>query len=301
MKKLMITGVLTCLALGLNLGDAEAARMGGGKSMGMQRQSVAPKPTAPAQAAPAPAPSAPAATPAAAPKRNWLGPLAGLAAGFGIAALFSHFGLGADLANFFMLALLALAAFFIFKLLFRRKIPATQSAGETAAAMEYAGAIPTNPTNPTNPTILTSPSTPSVTQGASAPLFAPVSTHLPEGFDSLMFLHIAKLNFVRLQAANDSKNIEDIREFTSPEVFAEIKMQLDERGNTPQKTDVVSLEAELLEVSTEGKQHIASVRFSGFIRETDEAGATPFCELWNLSKSTETNMGWVIAGIQQIN
>jgi len=295
MKKLMIAGFLACLALGLNAVDAEAARMGGGKSIGMQRQSVAPKPASPAQAAPAPAPAAPAAAPASTPKRNWLGPLAGLAAGFGIAALFSHFGLGADLANFFMLALLALAAFFIFKLLFRRQQPATQSAGEISAPSEYAGSLPKHPTSST--------SSPSPMSPNNSPTPAPAN--LPEGFDSQAFLHIAKLNFVRLQAANDSNNSADIREFTTPEVFAEIKMQMDERGNerggAAQKTDVVRLDAELLELSTEGKQHIASVCFSGLIRETAAAPATPFCEIWNLSKPTDSDKGWVIAGIQQAN
>jgi predicted lipid-binding transport protein (Tim44 family) len=293
MKKLMISAFLACLALGFSAGDAQAARMGSGKSMGMQRQSVAPRPATPAQAAPAPAPTPPAAAPAPAPKRNWLGPLAGLAAGFGIAALFSQLGLGADLANFFMLALLALAALLIFKLLFRRKLPAVQSAGEIAPRLEYAASTPSTlpPTRTTGPA------------GGPQPLSAPNPAQLPEGFDSQTFLQIAKRNFIRLQAANDAKNIDDIREFTCPEVFAEIRMQMDERGDehmrAPQKTEVVSLEAELLEVCSEGQQHIASVRFSGMIRETAGAAATPFCEIWNLSKPTVSGQGWVIAGIQQ--
>jgi predicted lipid-binding transport protein (Tim44 family) len=288
MKKLMLTGFLACLALGLSTSDVEAARMGSGKSIGMQRQSVAPKPTAPAaQAAPAPAP--PAAAPAAAPKRNWLGPLAGLATGFGIAALFSHFGLGADLANFFMLALLALAAFFIFRLLFRRPLPAVQSAGESMAPMEYTGVKPAAQSAPISPPV----------SASNSESKDSISTPIPAGFDSQAFLHIAKLNFVRLQAANDARNSADIREFTTPEVFAEIRMQMDERGDTAQQTEVVTLQAELLEVGTEGRQHIASVRFSGLIRETPEATASPFCEIWNLSQSIDSDKGWVVAGIQQ--
>jgi predicted lipid-binding transport protein (Tim44 family) len=114
-------------------------------------------------------------------------------------------------------------------------------------------------------------------------------------------VRIAKLNFIRLQAANDAKNLDDMREFTSPELFAEIKLQMDERGNAPQQTDVVMLNAELLEVITEGNRHIASVRFSGLIRE--EAGAAPaqFEEVWHLIKPVEGDKGWTIAGIQQVN
>jgi hypothetical protein len=109
MKNMFIAAFMTIIALGFGIGDAEAARLGGSKSVGMQRQSLAPRPVSPAQAAPA-APSAPVGAPAATPKRNWLGPLAGLAAGLGIAALLSKFGMGAGMANMLMIALLAMAA-----------------------------------------------------------------------------------------------------------------------------------------------------------------------------------------------
>ena len=292
MKKILMTGFVALLALGLNYGEAEAARMGGGKSVGMQRQSVAPKPATPAQAAPAPVAPSPAAAPAVAPKRIWLGPIAGLAAGLGIAALLSHFGMGAGMANFLMIALLVLAAFFIFKLVFRRNPSATQPAVNPAEPLQYAGAGNSGMAPPPQPVFQPD----SVASGS-----APSVQRIPDGFDTEGFLRVAKLNFVRLQAANDTKNLEDIREFTCPELFAEIKMQMDERGNGPQQTDVVSLEARLREVSTEGNQHIASVHFSGMIRETAGAAAASFNEIWNLSKSTGDSKGWVIAGIQQVN
>ena len=112
---------------------------------------------------------------------------------------------------------------------------------------------------------------------------------------------MAKLNFVRLQASNDARNIDDIREFVSPELFAEIRMQIDERGAAPQQTDIVTLNAELLEVTTESGRHIASVHFSGMIREVAGAAAAPFDEVWNLSKPADGSKGWVIAGIQQLS
>ena len=102
-----------------------------------------------------------------------------------------------------------------------------------------------------------------------------------------------------LQASNDAKNLEDIREFVSPGLYAEIKLQMDERGNQPQQTDVVTLQAELLELVTEDARHIASVRFSGSIREVVGGVAGPFEEIWHLSKPVDGNKGWVIAGIQQ--
>jgi predicted lipid-binding transport protein (Tim44 family) len=292
MKKLILSFCTVVLALGLVVGEAEAARLGGGKSLGMQRQSVAPRPAAPAQQATPAAPSAPVGAPAAAPKRNWMGPLAGLAAGLGIAALFSHFGMGAGMSNFLMIALLALAAVFVFKWLFARKASAAPSDN-----MQYAGAGGSNP--PPQPAL--QPASAPQFGSSAPPLSAAPAARVPEGFDSEGFLRIAKLNFVRLQAANDAKNMDDIREFVAPEMFAEFKMQMDERGNAPQQTDVVTLNAELIEVVTEGNRHIASVHFSGMIREVAGAAAVPFNEVWNLSKPTEGGKGWVISGIQQLN
>ena len=287
MKNMFIAAFMTIIALGFGIGDAEAARLGGSKSVGMQRQSLAPKPASPAQAAPT-APSAPVGAPAATPKRNWLGPLAGLAAGLGIAALLSKFGMGAGMANMLMIALLAMAAVFVFKWLFRRNASAAQPAG----SLQYAGG---------SYSAMTPPPQAASSFGSSASTVAPSAQRIPAGFDTEAFLRIAKLNFVRLQAANDVKNLDDIREFVSPELLAEIKMQMDERGNAPQQTDVVTLNADLLEVTTESNRHIASVHFSGTIREVMSTAAAPFDEIWNLSKSIEGNLGWVVAGIQQLN
>ncbi len=280
MKNVLMALFVAIVSLGLGAGDAEAARIGGGRSVGMQRQAVAPKPAAPAQQAAPATPAAPTAAPAATPKRNWLGPVAGLAAGIGLAALFSHFGLGEGMANIAMIALLAMAAVFIVRMLMRRNAPA-------ADPMQYAGAGGRPVLNPA-----TSP-----LPGSSAAV--PAASRLPAGFDSEGFLRVAKANFIRLQAANDARNIDDIREFVSPEMFAEIKLQMDERGDAPQQTDVVTLNAELLEVVTEGSRHIASVRFGGMIREQAGAAAAPFDEIWNLSKPVDGSAGWVVAGIQQ--
>ncbi len=287
MKNMFIAAFMTIIALGFGIGDAEAARLGGSKSVGMQRQSLAPRPASPAQAAPA-APSAPVGAPAATPKRNWLGPLAGLAAGLGIAALLSKFGMGAGMANMLMIALLAMAAVFVFKWLLRRNASAAQPAG----SLQYAGGSCSAMTPPPQ-------ATPSF--GSSATAATIPAQRIPADFDTTAFLRIAKLNFVRLQASNDAKNLDDIREFVSPELFAEIKMQMDERGNAPQQTDVVTLNADLLEVTTESNRHIASVHFSGTIREIVSAAAAPFDEIWNLSKPLDGNQGWVVAGIQQLS
>ncbi|WP_247364106.1 Tim44 domain-containing protein, partial [Ralstonia pseudosolanacearum] len=123
---------------------------------------------------------------------------------------------------------------------------------------------------------------------------------VPADFDTQAFLRNAKVYFVRLQAAWDAGNLNDIREFTTPEMFAEIKMDLTDRGTVPNKTDVVSVEAELLGIETHPTEYLASVRFSGMIREETSAPAQPFAEVWNLTKPTQGSGGWVLAGIQQL-
>jgi predicted lipid-binding transport protein (Tim44 family) len=276
MKNLLLALFLSFVTLGLAVDDAEAARFGGGRSFGVPRQ-VTPRPAAPTRQA---APTAPARTPAAAPQRGgWMGPIAGLAAGIGLAALFSHLGLGEELANVVMILLLAMAAMFVFRMLFRRNAP--------ARPMQYAG---TGQGQGAAAWVQTS--------GAAAG--DPADSSIPADFDVPQFLRAAKLKFVRLQAAYDAGNHEDIREFTTPEVFAETKLQMDERGSVAQQTDVVRLDAELLEATTEGRQHVASVRFFGLIREQADGVAAPFDEVWVLTKPVTGEHGWVIAGIQQI-
>ena len=290
MKNVLIAAFAAVVGLGLAAGDAEAKRVGDGKSSGMQRDStVMKKDAAPAQPA-APAqnavPAKPAqTTPAPQPSgmSRWLGPIAGLAAGIGLAALLSHFGMGEGVASFLMLLLIGLAIFFVIRLIFRRKAPESQP-------LQYAGAG-----NTPAPMQFEAPAA-----GSTAPAAATTGS-IPAGFDVDGFLRQAKLNFVRLQAANDQKNIEDIRNFTTPEMFAEIKLEIDERGGGTQQTDVVTLNAELLDVAEENRQYVASVRFHGAIREVEGAAPEAFDEVWHLTKPLDGSRGWVVAGIQQYN
>ena len=290
MKRLMIAAFAALVGLGMMVHDAEAKRLGGGKSFGMQRQATPP-------AAPAAA-GEPAAAPAAAAKPagmgRFLGPLAGLAVGLGIAALLSHFGLGEEMAGMLMLLVLVMAAVFVVRWLLSKRSP--------QSGMQYAGSAnaPGNlvPANLT-PAKFESSKVPGGTHSAGATAAGTATRNIPADFDVEGFLRQAKLNFVRLQAANDRGDMDDIREFTAPELFAEIRMQFQERGGKVQETDVMQLDAELLEVVTEDKRHIASVHFSGQLREDGAAPAT-FAEIWHLAKPTDGSRGWNVAGIQQV-
>ena len=284
MKQALIALFVAAFGLGL-VADAEAKRIGGGRSSGMQRNITPQKPVAPAQGTTA-APTAPVPQPSG--MSRWLGPVAGLAAGIGLAAMLSHFGLGEGFATIVMMLLIALAVFVVIRLLFGRRAPQQNQPLQYAGGNNEPAAAP-----------IRFDAQPAA--GGTAAAAAASSGSLPAGFDVDGFLRQAKLNFLRLQAANDARNIEDIRNFTTPEMFAEIKLEIEERGGGAQQTDVVTLNADLLDVSEEQGQYIASVRFHGAIRETEGAAPAAFDEAWHLTKPSDGSRGWVIAGIQQFN
>lgn len=303
MKSLILALTLAVTSAALVPGIADAKRLGGGGTSGMKR--TLPAPTAPNSLPAQPAPTnnatnpaaAPgmAAAPAAAPKRSWMGPIAGLAAGLGIAALLSHFGLGAGVANFLMMVLLAVAAFALIRFVMRRFAkPSTglQFAGAGANGLNANGPSWHEQARPVPMAQPLSSAAPQASAAAAAPL-------LPADFDAAGFERIAKMIFIRMQAANDAGDLNDLRNFTTPEMFAAARLELQERGTAAQQTDVVRIDAQVLDVVEEAGRQIVSVRFHGLIREEKDGTAAPFDEVWHLVKPTDGSREWAIAGIQQ--
>ncbi len=293
MKTLALFALALTIGLTVPVGNAEAKRLGGGSSFGMQRQ-MTPPAKAPAAA---PAPSAPtnaaaakpgaAAAPAAA-GRSWMGPIAGLAAGLGLAALASHFGFGEELANFMMMALLAFVVIAAIGFFMRKRAAAQQPALAGAHGMQYSA----NRFEPAAQHVE------NVGAGGTAST-GNTAANIPADFDVPGFVRNAKVHYIRLQAANDAGNLDDIREFTTPEMFAEIKMAISERAGATQETDVVAIEADVIEVVEEANRYIVSVRFTGQVRE-DAGPATAVDEVWHLVKPLQGKGGWLLAGIQQL-
>jgi predicted lipid-binding transport protein (Tim44 family) len=213
-----------------------------------------------------------------------MGPIAGLAAGLGIAALASHLGFGEELANFLTIALLAMAAIFVVRWLMRRF--AGQGAAAAPRGMQFAG-MPGGSVPPMQAPVMPA-------GGSSAAAAA-----VPAGFDAAGFERIAKMIFIRLQAANDSGDLNDLRAFTTPEMFAAIRLDLQDRQGSAQQTDVVQIDAEVLDVAEEAQRQIVSVRFHGLIREQRDDAAAPFDEVWHLVRPRDGSREWAIAGIQQ--
>ncbi len=326
--------------------DAEARRIGGGKAAGMQRQAPPPQPAqtpaqsqaTPATPAPTNAPTANAAgTQAAAPvagtaaaagagaaaakSRSWLGPVAGIAAGLGIAALLSHLGLGEAFANLVTMILLAAVAFFVLRWVMRRLSGAGANAqarsglagatagagtGGTGGLFGLGGSAQPASTDWSRPrgaeTSLRSAEP--AAGGASAFGAGPASTGpapgtaaVPADLDTEAFARIAKMIFIRLQAANDAGNLDDLRKFTTPELFASLRLDLQERGGREQRTDVLQLDSEVVDAVEERGESIVSVRFHGLIREESEGVAEPFDEVWHLVRPLDGSREWAIAGI----
>jgi predicted lipid-binding transport protein (Tim44 family) len=317
MKTWLFAALMVGLSGTLVATDVEARRLGGGRPAGMQRTTPDKAPAQQTPATPAATPNNPAAptnaaapatagaaAAAAAPKRSWMGPIAGLAAGLGLAALFSHLGWGDELANFVMLALLAVVAVVAIRWLMRR-FSGGGARSATPFAMAGAGANRPTPVPQTQTHAQRSAAAaelqpaPAVAAPVGSALQATAQPGLPADFDTAAFERIAKMIFIRLQAANDKADVNDLRAFTTPELFSSLKLDLQERHNAAQQTDVVTLNADLLDFAQENERQIVSVRFHGLIREEAHNGAEPFDEVWHLVRPSAGQGGqWAIAGIQ---
>jgi predicted lipid-binding transport protein (Tim44 family) len=311
MKRILLSIVMVLAGAVAMAPDVDAKRMGGGGSSGMKRDMPArttpdstPAQQAPKQstATPAQQSAAPAAGAAAAPKRSWMGPIAGLAAGLGLAALMSHLGLGEEFANILMLALLAAVAFFVVRWLLRRFGPNRAATGPQGLRFSTAGAgasARNEPPMQRSALPASEAALPAATQPLPASIAATQGGSVPSGFDSAAFERVAKLIFIRMQAANDVADAQDLRRFTTPEMFAAVQLDLQDRQGAAQQTDVVQLDAQVIDVTEEDAQQIVSVRFHGLIREQKDAPAEPFDEIWHLVRPVDGSHEWAIAGIAQ--
>jgi predicted lipid-binding transport protein (Tim44 family) len=325
-------------ALALVTLDADAKRLGGGKSFGKQSGNVTQRDAAPSPSS-APTQNINSATPkaaapaagAAAAKRPWGAMLGGLAAGLGLAWLANSLGFGEEFGQFMLMALLALVIMGVVGMIMRaRRASGAAASSGGGYALQGVGAgnapalaavprqySPDNVGNDAsarpwerNSMAFDAGKVPAAT-GASAGNGLQIGSALggaqnwgiPAGFDSAGFVTAAKRNFVTLQDAWDRSDIQALRSMMTDSMIAEIQTQLAEReshnNGQPNKTDVVMLEANLLGIEEVGEGYVASVEFSGMIREQPSAGPSPFREVWNMTKP-KTGGGWLVAGVQAL-
>jgi len=322
------------LAVTLTLAGApsEAKRLGGGTSFGKQSSNVTQR-QAPANNAANPAAARPATPPAAAPaaaapKKPWGAMLGGLAAGLGLAWLASSLGLGGAFSQIIMFALLALVVMVVIGFVMRklkgggasapgasRAQPpfAFQGAGNAAEAVPARNYSPSNVGNDASARPWERNSTNfENTAGASAAGGSMIGSGLsgsqtwgvPAGFDAEGFLKACKANFITLQDAWDRSDIQNLRAMMTDDMLEQIKTQLADReahtGGVANKTEVVMLDAQLLGIEEMSDVYMASVEFSGMIKEDASAGASPFREVWNMTKPRNGGSGWLVAGVQAL-
>jgi predicted lipid-binding transport protein (Tim44 family) len=282
-KILSVLALLIFTATSFTPTDSEAGRrFGGGRSTGMQRST--PPPSQQSTAA-QPQRQAQATAPAAGGMSRWLGPLMGFGLGALMMSMFGGSAIAGLLGNILMFALAFMVIRFLVNAWQKRNQPQAQG-------MQYARTPAAARDNRVEPT-----ENIGTFQSAGGQVSMP--QRYPADFNVDGFLRQAKVSFHRLQAANDAGDLSDIRDYTSPELYAEIAMQIQERGSAKQRVEVLKLDADLLEVVTEGGREIASVRFTGLIREDENAGAEPFDEVWHVTKdASDKNGAWLIAGIQ---
>lgn len=285
MKQALTFLTIAFLSFGLFAFDAEAKRMGGGKNLGTQRQSINQQQTAPSPK------QAPAAAPTAAPSTGskWGGALAGLAAGGLLAALFMGGAFeNINMMDMLIIALLIGGVFFIIRMM--RK-PRTE---QQSPAMQYSGMNTAAQDRFTPP-----PFSPAAENTGDSATQRP---NIPADFKVEPFLKHAKASFIALQAAHDRGDIEEIRDYTTPEMLAEIGAQIQERDGAHQQSEVMFIDANLLEVETVGDAAIASVRFTGQIRELPDGEPDAFDEIWHVQKNLrDPQATWLLAGIQQVS
>jgi predicted lipid-binding transport protein (Tim44 family) len=276
----LLSIVIALIGLSLIAIDADARRLSGGRNLGMQRsapaqQQAAPKTPPQQQQA---APTTPAQQPTGASK--WLGPLAGFALGAGLAALFLNNGWTGLLGGMLLIGLIIAAVTLAARAMLRNRV--------AQQPLQYAGAGAG-----IQPTLDALPG------GAGMHSVADTAGRWPAGFNAAEFVRHARPNFVRLQEAYDRKDLSTMRDFLAPDLYREIEADIRAAGAAEERTEVLTLEAEVLDVAEEAGSYIVSVRFTGMIRESPGREAEPFSEIWHLEKPLSGRSGWMLAGIQQ--
>ena len=293
-KALLAMSMVFVMSFTLVINDAEARRFGGGKSFGRS----APKASQQSSRQAAPARNSTGRTSGAS---RWLGPLAGLVAGGLLASMFFGDGFeGFQFMDFILIIGLVFGGLWLFRML---KGGAARSAGTSPMQRQAHAAAGGGSYQPQQDI----PQNGSGQSGgfagggmASDEAVALDDGQRPVWFNESEFLNGSKTHFIRLQAAWDVGDMKDIRDYTTPELFAQLTMERQSYGGEQQFTEVVSLDASLLSFAQESQRVVASVRFSGMIREEQDAEAQAFSEIWYVQRATDTaEADWFVAGIEQ--
>ncbi len=317
MKKWIAILAIGLTMMSLSVSADAARRFGGGMSFGRSAptlQKATPAPSAginqqrvnpqqqqrQQQAAPAQQPRPQTAAPS--PMR---GMLMGLAAALGITALAHALGLGEGFAQFLMIALMALVAFYVIRMLLGLFLVKRRPAGMPGHSAETSHQDPmqnrydyasSEPQSSQSTFSGSSPMAGSVLDELNNPTSAQ-KVELPADFDVEQFLKVAEANFAKMQKAWDTGNVTSLSDFTTDEVFRTVTHQLRERGAQDYQTEIVTLKSDFRGIVRDGEEYLAGVHFDGTLNVSGEAERVD--ETWILTKPVHGQGGWLLAGIHQ--
>ena len=285
--------------------DADAARLGGGRSFGGKpsytRSAPAPQPSRQAPGNQASSrqqnPSqTQSASPMGAARPGMGGMLGGLLAGTLIGSLLFGGGFaGTGMMDILLLAVLAFAGLKLFRFFMsRRTAPAAAGSYSRSEDVVTGGHQQSAPGDPWQRL--------RDTQAGPAASAAPVAdASVPAGFDQDDFLRGAKVLFSRLQESWDKRDIDDIATFTTPAILNEVRQQA-KADPGPSTTEIMMINANLVSVERDGDDDVATVFFDVLVRENPEADApSQVRELWHFIRPSGSTQSWRLDGIQQVS
>ena len=218
----------------------------------------------------------------------------------------SHFGLSEGFGTILLLGLLVFAAVYVLRMFLGRRQAAGAPLQYSGAPASGSGAAPSAFTPPASSTpSWRIPSTselagqPAATPSADATSFGVTRKSLPQGFDAAAFAKEAKRQYIEVQRSYDKGDRAALSGVMTAEMATEIGRELDSRG-LHHPTEIVTLDADVLDVSTEDDKYWVSVRFTGLVKEDGEPLPHSIDEVWNLTKPVKGGSGWLLAGISQL-
>lgn len=282
MQRFLSIALAMCLGLTFSF-DADARRMGGGKSFGSapSHQTTRQTPTQTQQAAPAPAAGRQPA--AAGGASRWLGPLAGLAAGGLLASMFMGEGFeGLKIMDMLIFGLIAFVLFRLFRMFAARQQAAPASANGAPMQREMPGqAAPA-----------------SIFGGASAAAIKPV-INAPAWFNEQSFVAAGREHFLSLQQHWDANEMDKIGEFVTPQLLEFLSRERADLGDGFQSTYIDDLDVQLDGVDDLSDKTVATLTFTGVAKTSRFDQGEAFSESWRLERAAGDNQPWLVAGIRQ--
>ncbi len=307
----LVVATLAAMIILVSIPDADAKRFGGGRSFGSKpsystpfRRSAAPRQTLSQQQAAAQNQSLKNSL---SRRGGLMGMLGGLALGGLLGSLL--FGGAFENINFFDIVIFGAVAVLLYRLFAARSRPAPSFRTSTGG-YEDAGGLHRQPgfqsdrtadPQPLETDLLFKKGRAGSNGGDPASQDADFdSVPVPEGFDQAAFLSGAKNAYRQLQNAWDRGDLSEIRGLTTDDVFAEIKDQIDQRDSV-NETDILKLDAELLDVRETDRQIEATVVFDSILRESAAERPVQVREIWHFIRpANSSHPTWFLDGIQQL-